>query len=186
MVGKVFCRVGVWSFCLRALFVAALFSGFRVVGCPKSASRLSTSGFVHFVGLVFGLFVCALFVAAVFSEFRVRWLPDVDAFRQCFWALRRVGVWSVCLRPVCCGAVFWVSGCWVPAVRIETFRGHFPQVVLCALSDQCLVCLYTPCLLWRCFFFGFGLVGCRVSMFLANIFVRFVVFEDVRQPGACT
>jgi hypothetical protein len=24
---------------------------------------------------------------------------------------------------------------------------------LCALSDQCLVCLYTPCLLWRCFFF---------------------------------
>ena len=36
------------------------------------------------------------------------------------------------------------------------------------------------------FFFGFGLVGCRVSMFLANIFVRFVVFEDVRQPGACT
>jgi hypothetical protein len=25
-----------------------------------------------------------------------------------------------------------------------------------------------------------------VSMFLANIFVRFVVFEDVRQPGACT
>ena len=49
-----------------ALFVAAQFSGFRVVGCPKSASRLPTSGFVHFVGLVFGLFVYALFVTVLF------------------------------------------------------------------------------------------------------------------------
>ena len=62
------CSVGlVFGLFVCALFVAALFSGFRVVGCPKSASRLPTSGFVHFVGLVFGLFVCALFVAALFS-----------------------------------------------------------------------------------------------------------------------
>ena len=102
------CSVGlVFGLFVCALFVAALFSGFRVVGCPKSASRLPTSGFVHFVGLVFGLFVCALFVAAVFSEFRVRWLPGVNAFRQCFVALRRVGVWSVCLCHVCYGPVLF-------------------------------------------------------------------------------
>ena len=178
----VLCTLSDW--CLVCLFAPCLlrrsFQSFGYVGCRVSMLFANVLG--RFVGLVFGLFVCALFVTALFFRFR-----DVRQSRACTYMVRtwlcRVGVWSVCLRPVCCGAVFRVVGCPQSASRLSGVTFHKWFCALCRISVW-FVCIRP--VFYGAVFFGFGLVGCRVSMFLANIFVRFVVFEDVRQPGACT
>jgi hypothetical protein len=137
----------------------------------------------RFVGLVFGLFVCAMFVTALFcfgfGMFVCRGAAPI------WFARGSVGlVFGLFVCALFVAALF--SGLLGARSPHRDFQGSLSTSGFVRFVGSVFGLFVYALFVMALFFFGFGLVGCRVSMFLANIFVRFVVFEDVRQPGACT
>ena len=81
----------------------------RVDGVLDVVWMFCTVGVVRFVCCLFCLLIRGLRVSARLESSGASELYKRDDLCQCFWALRRVGVWSVCLCHVCYGRVFFVE-----------------------------------------------------------------------------